>query len=151
MDESRDSAANARPAVTTPLLSNLFVPRIPSQCPPLAVAVHRHSAGDRHAEADFEGAVGLGGAANGIEEVLDVGFGFVGAGARIAQRLGTMRTVDFLGKIADLLAAGDGSVGAEHVFSRAELVVTETRVPGEQDFFGLLERHVHGVGYLAAV
>src|SRR5215813_14446612 len=98
MNDSRHSAAKARRAVTTPLLSNLFLPRIPSQCPPLAVAVHRHSAGDRHAEADFEGAVGLGGAANGIEEVLDVGLGFVGAGARIAQRLGTIGRLTFWGR-----------------------------------------------------
>src|ERR1019366_3385553 len=57
---------------TSAPLDDLFLGGVPADGALLAVAFHRHAAGDGDAEADFKGAVGLGGAADGIEEVLHV-------------------------------------------------------------------------------
>src|SRR6478672_3521300 len=97
-------------------LNNLFLRRIPLQRAALAVTIHRHAASDSHAEADVERAIRFGGAADGIEKILNVRFRFVRPGASIAQYLGGLRAVYLLRQIADLLAACNGPVGAEHIF-----------------------------------
>src|ERR1035441_5814562 len=60
---------------TSAPLDDLFLGGVPADGALLAVAFHRHAAGDGDAEADFKGAVGLGGAAEQIDEVLHVCFG----------------------------------------------------------------------------
>src|SRR5450759_544339 len=76
--------------------ADLFLDGIPADGALLAVAFHRHAAGDGDAEADFKRAVGPRGAADGIEEVAHVR---LGVAARDAGHLITVSSVDLLGVI----------------------------------------------------
>src|SRR5262249_24844772 len=51
----------------------------------------------------------------------------------------------------DLTRARNGSVRAERVFTRPQLIVAGARYPVDEDLLGLLQRHAHRVGDLAAV
>ncbi len=68
-----------------------------------------------------------------------------------AHHLIAIGPVHLLRVVADLLAFGDGAVGAQHVFGDAQLIVAEAGIPGEQDLLGMLHGDVHGVGHFAAV
>src|ERR1017187_10299374 len=130
-------------------LDDLFLHGVPADGALLAVAFHRHAAGDRDAEAGFERAIGLRRAADGIEEVLHVRFGIA---ARDAGHLVTILAVDLLRVILEgLRGVRDGAVIAQHVFGDAELIVAEAGVPGVEQFLFMLHGDVHRVGDFAAV
>src|SRR5450759_2227011 len=102
--------------------ADLFLDGIPADGALLAVAFHRHAA------ADFKRAVGLRGAADGIDEVLHVRLGIA---ARDTGHVIAVFAVDLLGVILEgLRGVGDGAVIAEDVFGDAELIVAEAGVPG---------------------
>src|ERR1035437_9613234 len=87
---------------------DLFLRGIPADGALLAVAFHRHAAGDGDAEADFKRAVGLRGAADGIDEVLHVRLGIA---ARDTGHVIAVFAVDLLGVILEgLRGVGDGAV-----------------------------------------
>src|SRR5690242_765427 len=57
-------------------LNYLFLSRVPVHRALLAIAFHCHAAGNGNAESQVEWAVGLGaGVADGVQEVLHMGFG----------------------------------------------------------------------------
>src|ERR1035437_6613870 len=122
---------------------------VPADGALLAVAFHRHAAGDGDAEADFKRAVGPRVAADGIDEVLHVRLG-VAAGD--AGHVIAVSPVDLLGVILDgRWGVGDGAVIAQDVFGDLELIVAEAGVPGVEQFLFVLHADVHGVGDFAAV
>src|ERR1035437_2836783 len=128
---------------------DLFLRGVPADGALLAVAFHRHAAGDGDAEADFKRAVGLRGAADGIDEVLHVRLGIA---ARDAGHFIAVFAVDLLGVILEgLRGVGDGAVIAEDVFGDAELIVAEAGVPGVEQLLFMLHADVHGIGHFAAV
>src|SRR5450755_3780642 len=93
---------------TSAPLDDLFLRGVPADGALLAVAFHRHAAGDGDAEADFKGAVGLRRAADGIEEVLHVRLG-VGAGD--AGHFVAIFPIDLLRVILDgLRGVRDGAI-----------------------------------------
>src|SRR5450759_1650626 len=128
---------------------DLFLHGVPADGALLAVAFHRHAAGDGDAEADFKRAGGPRGAADGIEEVLHVR---LGSAARDAGHLITVSSVDLLGVILDgVRGVRDGAVLAEDVFGDAELIVAEAGIPGVEQFLLMLHADVHGIGDFAAI
>src|ERR1035438_2555550 len=130
-------------------LDDLFLRGVPANCALLAVAFHRHAAGDGDAETDIKGAVGLRRAADGIEEVLHVRLG-VAAGD--AGHLVAVFAIDLLGVILDgLRGVRDGAVVAQDVFGDAELIVAEAGVPGVEQLLFMLHGDAHGVRDFAAV
>src|ERR1035438_7093212 len=105
-------------------LDDLFPGGVPADGALLAVAFHRHAAGDGDAEADIKGAVGLRRAADGIDEVLHVRLG-VAAGD--AGHLVAVSSVDLLGIILDgLRGVRDGAFVAQYVFGDSELIVARS-------------------------
>src|ERR1017187_4515444 len=134
---------------TSAPLDDLFLGGVPADGALLAVAFHRHAAGDGDAEADIKGAVGLRSAADGVEEVLHVRL-WVAAGD--AGHFVAVFAVDLLGIILDgLRGVRDGAVIAQDVFGDAELIVAEAGVPGVEQLLFMLHADVHGVGDFAPV
>src|SRR5262249_943097 len=95
---------------------DLFGTCVPVQGAALAIAVDGHTAGDRNAESDVEGAIGLLAVADAIEEILHVG---VGTGFGIAQDFYAVGPIHFLRDVADLLAFRNGAIRSEDVFGAA--------------------------------
>lgn len=62
-------------------LCDLFFLRVPAHGAGLAVAVHRHAAGDGNAEAEFEGTGRLFAGADAIQKILHVSVGGCGGAA----------------------------------------------------------------------
>src|SRR5947209_15226947 len=79
---------------------DLFGGRVPAHGAALPVALHRHPAGDRNAEAHVGRAARLGARADTIEEILHVG---VGRRPGRADHLFPIRPVHLLRQIANLL------------------------------------------------
>src|SRR5579885_3478176 len=109
-------------------LNDLLAFRIPAQRTPGAITVHGHAAGDGNAETELKGTVRLLARANAIQEILHVSV------RRASRAAGHFRSVgggavNFLRDIADLAAAGNRSVRAEHVLAGPELVVAGSRKP----------------------
>src|SRR5712671_2399293 len=86
---------------------DFFGGSVPMHGAALAVAVHRHAAGDGNAEAHIKRTI----------------------------RLVAFRAIHLLWDVADLLSLGNCPIGTEYIFGAAELVVSEARIPGEEDLF----------------
>src|SRR5579883_1541118 len=131
-------------------LHDLLFRLVPPHRPPLPVALDRHAGGDRHAEAELEGAVRLfGRVAHAIEEVLHVAAALVRRGA---GHFIPVPPVHLLRGIADALRrVADGAVIAQRFLAHPELVVAEAGGPVEQHLLFMLQRHVHRVRHFAAV
>src|SRR5262249_19943047 len=121
---------------------------VPMHGAALAVAVDRHAAGDRNAEAHIERTIRLLAGANAVEEILHVR---VRTGPSSSDHFVAFGAVDLLREVADLLSFGNRAIRAENIFGAAELVVAESRIPSEQDLFRMLHGHVHGVRHFAAI
>ena len=115
----------------------------------LAVAVDRHPAGDRHTVSELERAIRRRIPTNAVEEVLHVRRAV--ERSRLADDLGSVRPIDLLRRIANLLASGDGAVGSEHIFGHCRARYCRTRIPRDKHFFRLHHRDIHRVRNFAAI
>src|SRR6266436_4544089 len=104
---------------------DFFGGSVPMHGAALAVAIHRHAAGDGNAEAHIKRTVRLLAGANAIEEILHVRVGRRPGGS---DHLVTFRAIHLLRDVADLLSLGNCSIRTEHIFGAAELIVSEPRI-----------------------
>src|SRR5713101_7101003 len=100
-------------------LDDVLFRGIPTHRPALPVAFDGHAASDRYPEADIERAIRLVAGTHAIQKILHVR---VRRSSRLSYHLGAVGPVHLLRNIADLLAFGYRAIGAQNVFSVAELI-----------------------------